>query len=128
MEEKRKSILVVEDETPLLIALQKKFIAYGFDVVAARSAKQALNAIKDVGGVDLIWLDHLLLDDETGLDFVREVKKEEKFKNIPIYVVSVTADDETLKEYMSLGVNKHYPKHEFSIDDIIKDIKLQNGL
>ncbi len=128
MAEVKKSILIVEDETPLLMALQKKLVLSGFDVVAARSAKQAVNAIKDVGGVDFIWLDHLLLDDETGLDFLRVIKKEEKFKNIPVYIVSVTADDETIAEYMRLGATKHYPKHEFSIDDIIKDIKKQNGL
>lgn len=124
----KKSILVVEDETPLLMALQKKLVLSGFDVVTARSAKQALNAIKDVGGVDLIWLDHLLLEDETGLDFLREIKKDDKFKNIPVYIVSVTADQETVDEYMRLGANKHYPKHEFSISDIINDIKVQNGL
>lgn len=124
----KKSILVVEDETPLLLALQKKLVLSGFDVVVARSAKQALNALKDVGGVDFIWLDHMLLDDETGLDFLRVIKKDDKFKNIPVYVVSVTADKETIDEYMRLGATKNYAKHEFSISDIIKDIKLQNGL
>lgn len=127
-EHKNKSILVVEDEIPLLAALQKKLLSSGFDVVAARSAKQALNALRDVGGVDFIWLDHQLLEDETGLDFLKEIKKDEKFKNIPVYIVSVTADSETIDEYMRLGAKKHYPKHEFRINDIIDDIKSQNNL
>lgn len=123
-----KTILVVEDEPPLLRALQKKLVIAGFDVVTAMSAKQALNALKDVGSVDLIWLDHLLLEDETGLDFLKVIKKDKKFKDIPVYLVSVTADEATVDEYMRLGAKKHYPKHDSRIDDIINDMKSQSGL
>lgn len=118
-----KSILVVEDELPLLRALQKKLIAKGFDVVTARSVKQAMNALKDIGGVDVVWLDHHLLEEETGLDFLKELKKEDQLKDIPVYLVSVTDDAETIREYLRLGAKKHYAKHEYRINDIIDDIK-----
>ena len=118
----KKTILVLEDEMPLLKAIRIKLEASGYDVVTARSVQQALNTLEDVGKVDVIWTDHYLLGNDTGLDFVSKIKADPRWKDIPVFVVSVTASPHNVESYMSLGAKKFYTKHEYRIDDIIKDM------
>jgi CheY-like chemotaxis protein len=123
MNEKNPTILVVEDEIPLLEAVRIKMEKNNFLVLTARSSEQALNHLKDVEGIKAIWLDHYLLGKETGLDFVARCKAEgSPFKKIPIFVVSNTASDDKVQAYLKLGVSKYYVKAEKRLDEIIEEI------
>jgi CheY-like chemotaxis protein len=121
--EEEKVVLVVEDEIPLQKAIQKKLEDDGFQVVTARKVKQAVNFLKDLERIDLIWLDHYLLGREDGLDFVARIKNEEENKNIPIVVVSNTASSEKVRSYLRLGVDKYYTKADYRLSSILEDIK-----
>ena len=124
--ENKKTILIVEDEKPLMDAIKKKLDICGFYTVTARDVKQALNYLQDLDRVDLIWLDHYLLGAENGLDLVVEIKKDDsKWKRIPIFVVSNTASPDKVQSYLHLGVDKYFTKSDYRLDDIIKDI---NGI
>jgi len=117
------TILVVEDELPLLQAIQMKLEKNGFGVVTARSVKQAKMYLEELKKVDVIWLDHYLIGEESGLDFVAEIKNSKKWKSIPIFVVSNTASAEKVKTYLALGVNQYYTKSNYKLEQIIAEIK-----
>ena len=124
MANKEKTVLVVEDEKPLLDAIRIKLEKHGFSVVTARSCEQAKNHIMDISKIDAIWLDHYLLGKENGLDFIVWCKTEMKnFQKIPIFVVSNTASAEKVHKYMMLGVKKYYIKAEKQLGEIIEEIK-----
>jgi len=118
-----KTILVVEDEKPLLEAVRIKLEKNGFAVVTARTAEQAYGLLEDIPKVDVIWLDHYLLGKENGLDLVVKIKSHENYKNIPIFIVSNTASADKVKSYINLGVNKYYIKSNYRLDSIINDIR-----
>jgi len=120
---KNKTILVLEDERPLLEAIKIKLRLNDFGVVTARSVKQALSYIKDIKEINAIWLDHYLFGKENGLDFVAVMKNNKNWRKIPIFIVSNTASPEKVQSYLALGVNKYYTKADFSLDQIIFDIK-----
>ncbi len=121
----KKTILVVEDEKPLMDAVKRKLEISGFYVVTARDVEQALGYLEDLEKVDLVWLDHYLLGKENGLDLVTKMKTEgSKWKNIHIFVVSNTATPDKVDSYLHLGVDKYYTKADYRLDDIIKDINL----
>ena len=117
-----KTILIVEDEKPLLEAVKIKLESVGFSVVTARTAEQAIGYVQDLPKVDAIWLDHYLLGKETGLDFVAKLKNHEDWKKIPVFVVSNTASPDKVKTYISFGVTKYYAKIDYRLDQIIADI------
>jgi CheY-like chemotaxis protein len=124
IDKKKHTILVVEDERPLLEAIQAKLEKGDFEVVTARTVKQALDYMEDLKKIDVIWLDHYLLGKENGLDFVGRVKSEDApWKSIPIFVVSNTASPDKVKAYLRLGVNKYYAKADSRLDGIAADIK-----
>lgn len=119
----QKTILVLEDEKPLLEAIRLSLEKNGFAVVTARSVEQAWNYLTDVGNVEIIWLDHYLLGKEDGLDFVAKIKNNEQWKHIPVFVVSNTASQDKVVSYINLGINKFYTKSDYRLDQIIDDIK-----
>ena len=118
-----KTILVVEDEQPLIDIVSAKIKTIGCAVLSARSVTQAIGYLKDGAKIDAVWLDHYLLGKEDGLDFVHEVKNHEVWKKIPIFVVSNTASPDKVKTYLELGVKKYYTKADYRLDDILKDVK-----
>ncbi|MDO8572093.1 MAG: response regulator [bacterium] len=118
------TILVVEDEVPLLEAISRRLERNGFWVVTARSVDQAMNHLQDIEKVDIIWLDHYLLGGATGLEFLEKLKSSDSsWKNIPVFVVSNTAGADKVKTYMQLGVEKFFIKAEKRLDEIIDEIK-----
>ena len=142
---KKKTILVMEDELPLLEVINEKLEKSGFNVIVARSVDQAFNAkidensfktvtidsieqaleyLEKLEHIDAIWLDHHLLGKEDGLDFVRKFKANGgKWSKIPVFVVSNAASPQTIKSYIKVGVSKYYIKSNHRLDEIIKDIE-----
>jgi len=140
----KKTILVIEDERSLLKAIKLKLEKSNFQVITSRSVERAfttpiknvtisnvrvaLEHLEELERVDAIWLDHDLLGDEDGLDFVTKFKANGgKWSKVPIFVVSNTASSDLVKTYAKLGVNKYYVKAEYRLENIIKDITLSLG-
>jgi len=119
---KSKTILIVEDEKPLLDAISIKMQKSGYETVSARTVEQALNYLNDIQKIDVIWLDHYLLGKGSGLDFLVRIKESEDYKNIPVFVVSNTASHDKIASYLNLGAVKFYVKAEKKLDKIINDI------
>ncbi|MDA3802849.1 MAG: response regulator [Patescibacteria group bacterium] len=121
-EEKKINILVVEDEIPLMEAIKTKLGISGFEVVTARTAEQAFDYLESMD-IKVLWLDHYLLGKENGLDIVSKVKNSDKYRNIPIFVVSNTASSDKVQSYINFGVSKYYVKSDVRLDKIVNDIK-----
>jgi CheY-like chemotaxis protein len=118
------TILVVEDERPLLEAIRLKLESHSIETATCRSVQQALSYLEDIHSIDAIWLDHYLIGKESGLDLVVKIKADDSlYKSIPIFVVSNTASNEKVSAYMQLGIEKYYVKSNFRLDDIVLDIK-----
>src|SRR3990167_9120339 len=104
MDTAAKTILVVEDELPLLEAIKIMLEKNGFKIVTARGVTEALTRLADVQKVDAVWLDHYLLGKESGLDFVVKCKQENALhKNVPIFVVSNASSPDDVLAYLKLG-------------------------
>ncbi len=139
-----KTMLVIEDERPLLTVIQAKLEKEGIRVITSRSVEHAFSAeieenaaggvsmssvelalkhLEDLTKVDAIWLDHNLLGSEDGLDFVTKLKANGgHWKKIPIFVVSNTANTDLVKTYAKLGARHYYVKAEHKLESIIADI------
>jgi CheY-like chemotaxis protein len=121
--EHKKTILVVEDERQLAMAIREAFIARGFEPYIVATVEDGIKQLENLKNIDVIWLDHYLLGSGNGLDFVVQVKNHENWKNIPIFVVSNTASTTNIRSYLQLGVTNYYTKADYDINQIITDIE-----
>ena len=116
------TVMVVEDELPLLLAIRKKLEHSGFAVVTATDGKQALDDLtRMMPPPDLIWLDYYL-PSMSGLEFLTNLKKDDRLKDIPVFVVSNTAGPEKIAAMMGLGANRYFLKAEKRLEEIIGEI------
>ncbi len=122
MDTTSQSILVVEDDRSLSVAVSKKLELSDFQVYGATSVDEALQVLHD-HKIDAIWLDHYLFGDKNGLDFVAATKATAAWQNIPIYIVSNTASDDKVRSYIKLGVTKYYVKSDHRLDEITDEIQ-----
>ena len=124
MEEKKLTVLILEDDMLLLRAVKDKLEREGYNILTARTFDQAEEyLLKGEEPLDLIWLDHYLLGDKTGLDFLRRVRSDEKRKETPVFVVSNSTNEETITQYRALQISKYYLKANFRLEEIVADIK-----
>jgi CheY-like chemotaxis protein len=124
MSDQKHKILVVEDEKPLLNVIEKKIQTRNIDAKAekARSADEAEKKIKN-NDIDAIWLDHYLLGEDSGLEFLIGLKEDDSLgKDIPIFVVSNTASKNKVKSYLRFGIDEYYTKADNKLGDIVEDL------
>lgn len=113
-------ILVVEDEPAFIKAIKLRLTEHGFNVDIAENTHKALKLLEE-NDYDAVWTDHYM-PGKSGIELVTEIKSKEKFKNLPIYVISNTADGDDMFSYVQLGVKEYFVKSETRLDDIIEDI------
>lgn len=107
------TVLIVEDETILAIALRSMLQSFGFQVVAtARTCTEAISQTQACHP-DLIVMDINLADDATGLDAAEEIRH---FSNIPIVFQSATQEEEILQRVHTVTHSTFLPKTLSKID------------
>lgn len=115
-------ILVVEDEDSLLRAIMDKMSKSEIEAEGAKSVPEARQKLQNFNP-NLIWLDHYLFGEEDGLDLLKSIKKDEKKRNIPVFVVSNTCSNEKYHDYIELGIKKYYVKSSTRLEEIIDEAK-----
>ena len=120
MENKKKKILVVEDDKFLLKAYEIKFKQSDFDVILATDG---INGFKlaEKEKPSLIILD-LMLPRMNGFEFLKKIKSDEKLKNIPIIVISVLGQKVDQERAIKLGAEKYFIKTDYTLEEIIKNL------
>ncbi len=81
-----KKILVIDDEPDVRIFLTKIFKENGCEVFEAPDANQGMRIIRDKNP-DLVSLD-MILPHKTGEKLYWELRKDEKYKKLPVVIVS----------------------------------------
>lgn len=86
-------VLIIEDDPDIAILLKRMLVEGGFNSDIARDAEEAHQRLKEKPGqYKAITLD-LMLPGEDGISFLNRLRQEAATQDIPVVVVSVTADE-----------------------------------
>ncbi|OGD31836.1 hypothetical protein A3C91_00220 [Candidatus Azambacteria bacterium RIFCSPHIGHO2_02_FULL_52_12] len=113
----QKTILVVEDEAPLQEAISFQLEKSDVRVLAASSAEEALKILEGGERPALIWLD-LLMPGMGGFAFLEKLRASEKFRDVPVAIVSVSASQEKIRRAFELNVVDYLVKSQYKISDL----------
>ena len=103
-----KKILLVDDEPNIVLLLETRLKANGFQVVSAADGLAALEAVKKEKP-DLIILD-LMLPKMDGYKVCGLLKKDTRFAKIPILIFTARAQAEDIKLGQELGADAYIVK------------------
>lgn len=87
-----KTILVVDDEPDVRNFIAACLEDAGFMVQTAKDGEDALHKLK-ASPPDLMTLD-MIMPRKSGIQVLRELRKDDRFSDLPIIVISAHADDE----------------------------------
>lgn len=118
--EEEKTVLVIEDEDALQDAIRLKLLAAGYKIFIVTTAEEGLELLKTIRP-DLIWLD-LLLPGMGGVQFLEQIRSDEKLKDLPVMIVSVSGSPEKVKRAFQLNIVDYIVKSQYRLEDIIKKI------
>lgn len=119
MVEKKKKILVVDDEPGSLELMQTILEHEGYDVINTQDGKQALDATSQ--NPDLILLDIRMPGEMDGIDVCKRIKEDSKLKSIPIIFFSAKVLDHHIEEGFQAGGDEYITK-PFNSAELLKII------
>ena len=121
----KKRILVVDDEPDFALLVQGNLQKEGFDVDVAYNGVEGLEKVKQ-NPPDAIVLD-VMMPEKDGYEVCAELKKDERFADIAILMLTAVADHFTSTRYshfdgMSMEADDYLPKPA-SAEEITDSIK-----
>ena len=115
--------MVVEDEHLLLKAIERKLKLNNLNVIACESGTEALERLGKIPQLpDAIWLDYYL-GDINGIEFMQKLRKNPKLADIPVLVVSNSANPDKVAKMMTLGAKGYLLKADYRLDRLVSEIQ-----
>ena len=105
------SILLIDDDEIERIKFKKvcKKINYDVTIFEAINGENALTFLNDNNSFDLIISD-LHMPKMDGLELITKIKKNPKYNNIPLVVMSTSKDKLELKKCYDFGISGFFSK------------------
>ncbi len=113
-------ILVVEDEAPIRDMLRFTLERNEFRVSEAGDVQAARLAIADQRP-DLVLLDWML-PGVSGIEFAREIKRDESTRDLPVIMVTARAEEEEKVRGLNLGCDDYIVK-PFSASELVARVR-----
>ena len=129
-EKPRARVLVVDDEPDLVRILQFGLKAAGYEVESATDGQEGLKKAREMKP-DIILLD-LMLPKLDGYKVCRLLKFDERFKQIPIIILSARTQEGDQTLALEMGANRFITKpYNFSeilahVEELLKSTSLRS--
>ena len=118
--QEQERILVVDDEASIRRILETRLKMVGYEVITAADGEEALEAFQK-HNPDLIILD-VMMPKINGYKISRLLKYDNKYKDIPIIMVTARSQLEDKAIGEETGVNEYITK-PFELDQIVKKVE-----
>lgn len=118
-------VLLIDDDEALTTIFSAALSKEGFQTVVTHTGQDGLEKAKtEVPNV--ILLDQVM-PDMSGNDVLKQLKLEDKTKNIPVIILSNFSQEELVKEAINQGAFDYVFKYQVEPKDIIEKIKHATG-
>ena len=102
-------VLIVEDDVRNIFALTSVLEPKGAKIEIARNGREALVALKEKPGIDLVLMD-IMMPEMDGLEAMREIRKQPVFSKLPIIALTAKAMADDREQCLEAGANDYIAK------------------
>jgi DNA-binding response OmpR family regulator len=102
-------ILVADDEPHIGRIIKMKLEQGPFRVSLAYDGQEALDMVNDGDPIDLALLD-LMMPKLSGLDVLRRIREQERFKTLPCIILTAGGDAKHERDALELGATQFLTK------------------
>jgi two-component system cell cycle response regulator len=115
-------ILVADDDPDILQSVSMVLTAQGYDVGTARGGVQLMHELA-ARTPDLLLLD-VVMPDLDGYDLLARIKNDERYRDIPVLMVSSQSPEEATERTLNLGA-ADYIKKPFKPRELLARVQAQ---
>ena len=108
MNERKKRILIVDDEVEILVLLSRRLQSWGYEVLTAATGEDALRMAEEKRP-DLILLD-IVMPEMVGRDVCLRLKSHPKTSSIPVVFLTALGMPEQVEAGICVGANDYIVK------------------
>lgn len=101
-------VLAIDDEAGVLMILRRILERAGFDVLTATDPEEGYKVLKK-NVVDVILLD-VNMPIMNGFELLEKIKQNDKFKNLPVIMLTCKGELDDFEQGRSLGVEDYITK------------------
>jgi len=120
---KKTKILLVEDEKGLSEMYKTKFEMENYEIVQSFDGKDGLEKAKEINP-DIILLD-IILPKLDGFLVLKELKSDDKLKEIPVLLLTNLGQEDDIKKGKKLGADGYFVKANHNPAEIVDKVKEQ---
>jgi len=123
----KKTILIIEDELPMLKALSDKFTLEGFEILEAKDGAEGLETAISKKP-DLIILD-IFMPVMDGKEMFEKLRSDAWGKTVPVIILTnLNPDDKTLDQLMKNGPSYYFIKSKWKLEELVSKVKKELGV
>lgn len=111
-----RKILIVEDDLRNIFSLTIYFEDKDVEIFTAENGRIALSMLNDNPDIDLVLMD-IMMPEMDGYEAMAEIRKLEKFKDLPIIALTAKAMKEDQQKCLDAGANAYLSK-PVNIDEL----------
>jgi CheY-like chemotaxis protein len=104
-----RKVLVVDDDVRNIFAITSALESYQMSVLYAESGKAALDTLKATPDVDIVLMD-VMMPEMDGFQTIREIRKQDRFKKMPIISVTAKAMKGDREKCLEAGASDYIAK------------------
>nr|WP_242689096.1 response regulator [Pedobacter sp. SYSU D00535] len=105
----QKSILIVDDDMRNIFALTSALQEYNINFDVAYNGREALSKLADKPDFDLVLMD-IMMPEMNGYEAMQEIRKNERFRELPIIAVTAKAMKDDKEKCMDAGASDYISK------------------
>ena len=120
--ENKKIIIIVEDDVFLSDIYQTKFTEAGYECLLAQDGSRCLSLLEGGASPYVILLD-IVMPKMDGLELLTFLKGNEKYKGIPVILLSNLGQDTDIKKGMELGALDYMIKAHYTPSEVVKKVE-----
>lgn len=117
-----KTILIVEDETPMRKVLAEELERNNFNVLQAENGEEGLEIALDKKP-DITLLD-IVMPKMDGLEMLKNLREDEEWgKDAKVLLLTNYSDVEKISESVQIGISGYLVKSDWKLEDVVRKIK-----
>lgn len=120
-------ILIVDDIADSCDIMSRHLRREGYEVTCAQSAKDAVKLLDSAEFVPQLIILDVMMPETDGRSFLRDLRRNERFKDVPVLVCTANSSYAVMSELRDLGADGHLIKGLFDRDCFLRTVEHYAG-
>lgn len=121
MENKKKKVMIVDDDRFLVDMYSLKFSKFGFDIESATKGEEALEKLRGGANPDVLMLD-VVMPSLDGIGLLKKIRQEKLADGAVVVMLTNQGQKSDIDEAEKLGVNGYIVKATTIPSEVVEEI------